>query len=65
MHEATWADLFPLRQDLSSDVIDPGHILTVQATEIVAQTGTGTGMLMIILDQMADIHDVMRAAPVT
>ena len=65
IHEVAGADVLALGQNLSADVVDAGPVLSGQTAEIVAEARTGAGVLVIVLDQMADVLHAVRAAPVT
>ena len=56
-------DILSLRQHLSADIINARHILSGKSPEKMSQTGTAPRMLIIVLDQMADILHTMFPAP--
>ena len=56
-------EILTLRQDLSADVVDTGHILPVQSAEIMSQRHTGLCMGVVVLDQMADISHAVLPTP--
>ena len=57
-------DILALREDLTSDVVDAGHILSPEAAEIVAQRGARAGVVVVVLDEVADVFHAALAAPV-
>lgn len=56
--------IFSLGQNLAADIIDPRHILSFQSPKIMAQAGTRTAVLSVVLDHMPDVSDPMLPAPV-
>ena len=55
--------VFALGQDLSADIVNPGHILSLQTAEIMPEAGAAARMLPMVLNEMPDIAHAVRAAP--
>ena len=60
---AGFGGVLTLGQHLAADVVDAGHILTVQPAEVMPQAGAGAGVGVAVLDHMADVPHAVRAAP--
>ena len=56
--------VFALGIDLSADVIDAGHILSLESPEIMAQGGGGAAVVVVVLNHMTDILYAVLPAPV-
>ena len=52
-----------LGQHLATDIVDARHVLPGEAPEVVAEAAAGAGVLVVVLDQMADVPDPMRTTP--
>ena len=48
---------------LTSDIVDTSHSLPFETTEKVSQTGSGTGVLVVILHHMTDVFHAMLPTP--
>ena len=55
--------VFALGQDLPADIVNPGHILSLQAAEIMPETGAAARVLPVVLNEMPDIAHAVCAAP--
>ena len=51
-------------QHLIADVVDACHMLASQTAEIMTERTAETGVNVVVLDQMSDIHDAVVFAPV-
>lgn len=56
--------VFALGIDLSADVVDAGHILSLESPEIMAQGGGGAAVVVVVLNHMTDILYAVLPAPV-
>jgi len=50
---------------LTANVVDARHILAAKAAEVMTQAASCTGMLVVVLNQVADVFPPMRMAPGT
>ena len=51
--------------DLVEDDVDTRHVLTLQCAEVVTRARGHSGVAVEVLDDVADVHDPVVAAPVT
>ena len=57
--------MFALGIDLSADVVDAGHILSLEPPEIVPKGGGSAAVVVVVLDHMADVLYAVFPAPVS
>ena len=57
--------LLPLGQYLTANIVNTSHILPRKAAEIVTQAAAGAAVLVVILDEVADVLHAMLPAPVS
>ena len=57
--------VFTLRQDLTADIIDARHILTIESSEVVSQRHPGLGVGVVVFNDMTDVFYAMFSAPVS